>query len=497
METIGHITIAGAGPGDPGLLTVAAGRAIATADVIVYDALANPALLRGARRGAELIDVGKRAGAHTLPQEQIEALLIREARAGKQVLRLKGGDPFVFGRGGEEAQACARAGVSFTVIPGVTSAIAGPAYAGIPITHRDLSRGFLVITGDERGSETIDWEAAARADTLVILMGASTLAANMDRLCAAGREAATPAACIQWATRSTQRVVVGTVASIAEEATRAGLSAPLITVVGEVVRLSGEIGWFKAGPLAGRSVVVTRATTRASALVGRLEALGAEVFETPTIRNVILDPNPALDALLSQPIVPKSWIVLTSVSGVESLFKALSRARLDARALAGRCVAAIGGATADALGGHGVIPDFIPSLATGEVLALELPFHPEANVLLLSSSLSDEQLALALRSRGFGVTQVTAYETMHEEVDPLNVELLLAADAITFTSASTVANLHRTLSGRSLSEGTKLVSMGPRTAERLRTCFGRVDAEATQPGLDELVTAVVRALPWE
>ena len=263
METIGHITIAGAGPGDPGLLTVAAGRAIATADVIVYDALANPALLRGARRGAELIDVGKRAGAHTLPQEQIEALLIREARAGKQVLRLKGGDPFVFGRGGEEAQACARAGVSFTVIPGVTSAIAGPAYAGIPITHRDLSRGFLVITGDERGSETIDWEAAARADTLVILMGASTLAANMDRLCAAGREAATPAACIQWATRSTQRVVVGTVASIAEEATRAGLSAPLITVVGEVVRLSGEIGWFKAGPLAGRSVVVTRATTRA------------------------------------------------------------------------------------------------------------------------------------------------------------------------------------------------------------------------------------------
>ena len=496
MDVIGHVTIAGAGPGDPGLLTVAAARILATADVVVYDALANRALLRGARPDAELVDVGKRAGAHTLTQAAIEALLIREARAGKQVLRLKGGDPFVFGRGGEEAQACARACIAFTIIPGVTSAIAGPAYAGIPITHRELSRGFLVITGDDRSGETVDWAAAARADTLVILMGASTLKANMDRLAAAGRDPSTPVACIQWATRSTQRVAIGTVGSISEDAKRAGLSSPMVTVVGDVVHLSREIDWFRTGPLAGRSIVVTRATARSSGLVERLEALGAEVYEAPTIRTVIRDRNPELEAAFAAPVSGESWVVLSSLPGVEALFSALSGAGFDARALAGWRVAAVGLASAEALRGRGITPDFVPSHASGAALATELPLVADANVLLLSSSLSDGELASALRERRCVVAEVAAYDTVQEDLDVSTIDNILAADAITFTSASTVTNLHRALGGRTLFQGTKLVSIGPRTSEALVALFGRVDAEANEPGLDGLVAAIVRALPW-
>lgn len=493
----GHVFIVGAGPGDPGLVTVAGARAIAAADVIFYDALSSPALLRGARPGAELVYVGKRVGEHALSQEQLQGLIVARAASGCVVVRLKGGDPFVFGRGGEEALACRAAGIEYTVIPGVTSAVAAPAYAGIPLTHRGVAGNFLVVTGNEAAGEaadnSIDWTAASRADTLVILMGVGSLAAHMVRLATAGRAAETPVACIRWGTRPDQQVVVGTVATIAALAAEAGLRSPVVTVVGEAVRLGGDLAWYRPGALAGRRVVVTRARKQASALGARLEALGAYVVEAPAIEIV----SRVSDANFQHTVSRQwDWMVFASANGVEAALDALWRLKRDSRWLTGTRVAAVGGATAEALVRRGLRPDFVPSKATAEALAAELPMVPGQRILHPASARSDGRLAATLRGRGATVEQVIAYENRTVPLDDERRREVAEADAITFTSASTARNLRAALGETAIPAAAKLVSIGPQTSVAVLEVFGRVDREAAQPDLDSLVDALTEVLAW-
>ena len=497
-QPAGHAWLVGAGPGDAGLITVAGARAIAEADVILYDALSTPALLRGAKPGAELVYVGKRAGQHRMTQEDMNQLLVEHALAGKRVVRLKGGDPFVFGRGSEEALACRAAGVAFTVIPGITSAIAAPAYAGIPVTHRGLSADLMVVTGNDAGGEegaaSVDWDAAARADTLVILMGVATLASSMEQLVAAGRDPETPAASIRWGTRPDQQVVTATVGTIAAAVHAARLEAPVVTVVGPVVALREQLAWFEPGPLAGRRVVVTRARAQASDLAARFEQLGAYVVEAPVIgvrfRYTGL-------RFAEGSALPWNWLVFSSANGVEAFFAQLAASGLDARALHGRKVAAIGDATSAALRRHGVRPDFAPSKATSDVLGRELPCASGSRVLLAVSALTDDRLRAALNARGAEVEQVAVYDNIPEPLDEERRREVLEAHAIVFTSASTARNLREALGESHLPAATKLVSIGPQTSADVREAFGRVDAEAGEPSLDALVEATREALTWD
>ncbi len=496
MPPEGHVWIVGAGPGDPGLLTVAGARALAAADVILYDALASPSLLREVQAEAELVYVGKRSGRHQMGQDEINAALVEQARAGRSVVRLKGGDPFVFGRGGEEAQACRAGGVRFTIVPGISSALAAPAYAGIPATHRGMASNFLVITGNDAGTggDTIDWDAAARADTLLILMGVSSLADNMERLRAAGKMAETPVACIRWGTRADQRVLRGALATIAGLATDAGLESPVVTVVGPVAALADELAWFEPGPLAGRRIVVTRARAQSSDLVARFEGLGAYVIEAPVLRvKLRLDDIPNDERVSSR----WDWIVFTSQNGVDAFFAALALGGRDTRALSTTRVAAVGEATAVRLVQHGVTPDFQPERATSESLAKTLPSVSGARIFLPVSNLTDDRLAQGLRKRGAHIEQVVAYETLAEVLDEERRRQVLSADAITFTSASAARNLAEALGEAKLSPAVKLVSIGEQTSESVRAGFGRVDVQAQQPALDSLVEAIQKVLAWE
>jgi uroporphyrinogen III methyltransferase/synthase len=492
------VWLVGAGPGDPGLITVAGAAALAAADVVLYDALAAPALLRGTRAGAELIFAGKRAASHALPQEEIEALMVARAKTGAKVVRLKGGDPFVFGRGGEEALACKRAGIGFTVVPGITSAIAAPAYAGIPVTHRGLSGDFLVVTGSEGESpgapaRITDWDAAARAGTLVILMGASSLADCTARLLASGMAPGTPAAAIRWGTRPDQQVVTAPLEAIADAVREARLGAPLVTVVGDVAALAEDLAWFVPGPLAGKRVVVTRSRAQASDLAANFEALGASVVEAPVIGIQQRGEDLVTDERAG---ARWDWIVFTSANGAGAFFAALAAAGRDARTLGTTQVAAVGDATAAALGAHGILPDFVPSRATSDALAAELPRVQGARILLPVSGLTDDRLADALRKRGGLIEQVAVYENVPEPLDAERLREIAEADAVTFTSASTARYLRDALGESPLPASAKLVSIGPQTSAAVRECFGRVDREAAEPSLEALVEATLEALSW-
>ena len=486
----GHVTLAGAGPGDPGLLTLAAVRALELADVVLYDALLSRDLLAHCSPEARLIDVGKRAGAHSMSQDAINDLLIAEAGKGNRVVRLKGGDPFVFGRGGEEALACQSAGVQFTVIPGVTSAIAVPAYAGIPVTHRGLARSFAVITGSESEQEH-DWESLAKIDTLVVLMGAATLGKVASQLIAAGKNPATPAASISNGTLPSQRVAQATIATIADAVAKEQLPTPLITVIGPVAELSGTLGWRRTGPLVGKSVVVTRTRAQASQLRSVLETLGASVVEAP----VLEIKHSAEDLVTDERVGTRwDWIVFSSQNGVDAFFRALGTAGRDARALGTTKVATIGAATAAAAGRHGVLSDFSPSIANGEALAAELPRVHGARILLPSGSLSEERLGDALRSRGAHVEQVRVYETVAVPLNPELAETVLAADAITFASASSAQFLRLALGEAAMPDQIQLCAIGERAAASVKAAFGRVDGVAKEPSIEALAAAVVEAL---
>ena len=349
----GFVYLVGAGPGDPGLLTVRAVELIAAADAILYDRLIPHEALDGARADAELIYVGKEGGGPSMDQAEIELLLIEHARAGERVVRLKGGDPFVFGRGGEEALALRAAGIPFEVVPGITAGVAAPAYAGIPVTHRELASAVAFVTGHE-AEPSIDWAAlAAFPGTLVFYMGVRALPRLAERLVEAGRDPGEPAAVVERGTLPGQRTVVATLGDVAERAAGAGVRAPAVTIVGPVAGLREQLAWLEARPLFGRTVAVTRARTQASALAARLRELGAAVVEAPAIRTRSLEaPLPALDGY--------DLVCVTSPVGAAELWARLRAAGLDARALAGRRVAAIGPGTARALEEHGIAADVVP-----------------------------------------------------------------------------------------------------------------------------------------
>ena len=505
----GVVHLVGAGPGDPGLLTARALELIAAADVILYDRLIPVTALDGVRADAELIYVGKEGRGPQMPQEEIDRLLVEHGRAGKRVVRLKGGDPFVFGRGGEEALVLRAAEIPFEVVPGVTSGVAAPAYAGIPVTQRDRASAVALITGHEdpdKPESAIDWPAlAAFPGTLVFYMGVKQLPRIAEQLIAGGRAADEPAAVIERGTLPGQRTVIATLATLAEHAATANIRPPSITVVGPVAALRDEgIRWFEQRPLYGKTVAVTRAREQASGLAARLRELGAEVVETPVIRVVPLDPPvlaaapdpaaPSRAASAETPLDPTRYdlLCLTSPNGVRLFFDRLADAGLDARALHATRVAAIGPATARALRAHGVLADVLPDRAVAESLADALGERPVERALIARARVARDVLPDTLRARSAEVDVLELYETVAE---PLSAEQLAAigrADYVTFTSASTVANLLSALDGDATAlAAARLASIGPITSDALRSHSLEPSLEADPHDVDGLVRALV------
>ncbi|HWH14660.1 MAG TPA: uroporphyrinogen-III C-methyltransferase [Miltoncostaeaceae bacterium] len=493
---VGRVALVGAGPGDPGLLTVRGRELLEGADAVVLDRLGTEALVGLCRPGARLVDAGKAPGRAALTQDQINATLVDLAREGLDVVRLKGGDPFVFGRGGEEVIALREAGIPVEVVPGITSAIGAPAYAGIPVTHRAVATAFTVVTGHEdpgKGGEQTDWAALARTPgTLVVLMGMGRLAGITQALVAAGRSAGQPAAAVQWGTTDRQREVVATLGTLAEAVAAAGLGSPAVVVVGDVAGLRGRVAWRGIGPLAGRRVVVTRARAQAGELAGRLRALGAEVVELPTIR-IVPCHGPAVDAMCDA-IGRYRLIVLTSVNGVDQLFARLAERGRDARSLAAdACVVAIGPATAERLAAHGVRADVVPARFVGEAVLEALAARPVAGVptLVARAREARELIVQGLRERGAEVDEVALYETVLEDPSPAERDRARAADYVTFTASSTVRNWHRAI-GAEGAPAARIVSIGPVTSGTLRELGMPVHAEAGEHTIPGLVRALVR-----
>lgn len=498
-DQVGIVYLVGAGPGDPGLLTRRGEALLRQAEVVVYDRLVAPELLELCPASAERVFVGKEGGRHPIPQQEINRLLVEHGRAGRRVVRLKGGDPFVFGRGGEEALALAEAGVPFEIVPGVTSAIAAPAYAGIPVTHRGLASSVAFVTGHEdptKGESALDWPALARgADTLVFLMGVEHLEEIVQRLLAAGRPAEQPVALVRWGTTAQQERILATLGTVLAAARERGLKPPAVLVAGEVVRLAEKLSWFERRPLHGRRVLVTRARDQASVLAARLAELGAEPIEFPTIRiEPLADPAP-LDAALER-LGDFAWVVLTSANGVQAVFARLEAQGRDARAFAGVRVAAIGPATASALSARGLRADFVPRAFTSAAIAAELApqVRPDERILLLRADIAPPSLAEELTARGAQVESVAAYRTVPDHGNRQRLEELLAQraiDMVTFTSASTVRNLVDSLGNTALLEAPLIACIGPVTAAAARSLGLRVDVEATVHTIDGLLDAIL------
>ena len=498
----GIVYLAGAGPGDPGLLTVRARDLLATCDVIATDALANPVIVAAARLAnpnVEVLDVGKRGGSSaSASQDDINALLVQLARAGRRVVRLKGGDPLVFGRGSEEAQALAAAGVAFEILPGVTAGVAAPAYAGIPVTHRGVATSVTFVTGHEDPSKPetqTDWSALARAGgTIVLYMGVKTLPRIADALTKGGMPPETPAAAVQWGTHARQRTVSATVSTIADAVTREGLSAPVITVIGDVVALREEIGWFEKRPLFGKRIVVTRASAQAGGLRARLAELGAEVLDVPALRIEPLDPAPLRAAL--ENIAEYGWLVLTSQNAVALLWGVLRETDRDARALAGVRVACVGRATADALLQHGIAADVMPARFVAEGVLAEMAKRGDvrgARVLYVAAEGARDVLPDGLRELGCTVDVVRAYRSVSTGTGAELLRDALSAgevDLATFASASAVRGYVEAV-GADLARRAPAVSIGPVTSDALRAAGIEVAAEAAEASIVGLVEAVV------
>jgi uroporphyrinogen III methyltransferase/synthase len=468
---------------------------IAAADVLLYDRLIPDGALDGARADAELVYVGKAPGSNAMEQEEIENLMVERARAGRSVVRLKGGDPFVFGRGGEEAETLAAAGISFEVVPGVTAGVAAPAYAGIPVTHRDDASAVAFVTGHEdpeKPETMLDWEALARfPGTLVLYMGVKNLPLIAERLAAAGRDPAEPAAAIERGTHPNQRTVTSTLAELPAAVADAELKAPAILLFGAVAARRDAIAWLERRPLHGRRVVVTRARAQASGLAARLHDLGAEVIELPAIRI-----EPRLDAPEVREAVADlhtyALVCLTSPNGVRLLFEAMADQGHDARALANATVAAIGPGTAAALARHGVIADIVPErfVAEGLIEALADVDVKGRPVLVARATEARDVLPEWLRDRGGKVDVVALYETVREKPDPDALVAAESADYVTFTSSSTVTNLLAAVGDR-FPRAARVVSIGPITTEAAVEAGLEVAVEAERHDIDGLVNALV------
>ncbi len=475
------VALVGAGPGDPGLLTRRGAELLAAADVVLYDSLAEVSLLDLAPAGAERRFVGKRPGA-PMPQEEINAILVSHGRAGRRVVRLKGGDPFVFGRGGEEAEALVAAGVPFEVVPGVTSAVAVAAYAGIPVTHRGLATSFTVVTGHSRhavDSET-NWEALAQlGGTIVVLMGVAHRAAIASRLEAGGLGGDTPVAAVRWGTRPDQRTVRTTLSGLAA----IELEPPAAIVIGAVAGL--DLSWYEARPLFGRRIVVTRASGQASSVAAQLRELGADAVELPTI--AIADPadgGAALRAAVAR-LASFAWVVFTSANAVDRTF-ALVR---DARAFGVARVAVVGPATADALARHGVVADLVPELFVAEGL-LDVWPAGTGRVLLPRAAVARDVLPDGLRARGWDVEVVDAYRTVPAQPSDKERAAAAGADAVMFSSSSTVTNFV----AMGIPVPPVVACIGPVTARAAEAAGLPVDLVADESTVESLVAALARRL---
>ena len=493
----GRVYLVGAGPGDPGLLTARALELIATADVILYDRLIPPSALEGARGEAELLFVGKQGGGASVPQEQTEALMLARAQAGRTVVRLKGGDPFVFGRGGEEALALRAAAVPYEVVPGVTAGVAAAAYAGIPVTHRGLASAVALVTGHtqegtgedpDKDDTAIDWPAlAAFPGTLVFYMGVRRLGHIAESLIRAGRAPSEPAAVVQSGTLPLQRAVTGTLDTIAEIAVREGIEPPSITVVGPVAALAEQLAWLPPRPLAGLTVAVTRARAQASGLARRLQELGAAVVQAPVIRT---------SPLAGPPLDPSRYdlVCLTSPNGVAAFFERLAGSAhppADARTLAGARIAAIGPGTAHALTEHGIVADIVPERSVAESLIEALADVPVGRALVAQALQARDVLAEALRARGAEVDVLALYETIAEPLSPAALDAAQTADYITFTSASTVRSFLQASGDARPSPTTRIVSIGPITSEALREHELEPHVQAERHDVDGLLEALL------
>jgi uroporphyrinogen III methyltransferase/synthase len=490
----GMVYLVGAGPGDPGLMTRRSLGLIADADAILHDRLIPPGALDGARPDALLVYVGKQPGGHTMRQEEINDLLVKLGREGRRVVRLKGGDPFVFGRGGEEAQALRAAGVPFEVVPGVTAGVAAPAYAGIPVTHRDETSAVAFVTGHEdpeKPDTSLDWPALATfPGTLVLYMGVGNLASIAARLQGGGRKATEPVAVVERGTLPGQRTVTGTLADIAQRVTEAGIRPPAITLVGPVANLRESLAWLEERPLFGRSVVVTRARAQASGLAARLNELGASVIETPAIR---IEPRSVAGEVraAAEAIGEYALVCVTSPNGASLLMDALAETGKDARALTGATVAAIGPGTAAELERRGIRADVVPPRSVAESLVEALEHVPVTGrrVLIARASEARDLLPDALRERGAEVDVVALYDTIAEPLSDGRLEEAAKADYLTFTSSSTVR--FYTDAGGRLGERTRVVSIGPVTSQTARELGLTVHVEAERHDIDGLVAALL------
>jgi uroporphyrinogen III methyltransferase/synthase len=501
----GIVYLVGAGPGDPGLITVRGRELLASCDIIATDALANPAIVSGARAmnpRVAVFEVGKRGGsADSASQEAINALLVKLGREGKRVVRLKGGDPLVFGRGSEEAQALAAAGVAFEIVPGVTAGVAAPAYAGIPVTHRGMATSVTFVTGHEdpdKPDAQTDWAALARAGgTIVLYMGVKSLPRIAQALVAGGLSPETPAAAVQWGTYARQRTVVATITTLADAVAREELDAPVITIIGAVVGLREEIAWFDRLPLFGRRVVVTRATAQVSTLRDALATLGADVIELPALRVEPLDPAPLREAL-ERPDIYK-WIVLTSQNAVALVWDALRAAGQDARSLAGVRIACVGKSTSDALLARGLAADVMPSRFVAEAVLEMLAKREDVRgtrVLYVAAEGARDVLPDGLRALGCTVDVVRAYRSVSDGTGAEGLRTALesgAVDAVTFASASAVRGFIDAV-GEQLARRAPAVSIGPVTSEAVRAAGISLAAESSEATIPALVTTVVASL---
>jgi uroporphyrinogen III methyltransferase / synthase len=481
------VYLVGAGPGDPGLLTARALQLIATADVIVYDRLIPDTALAGARADAELVYAGKEGGGPSVSQAEIEQLLLERGAAGRRVVRLKGGDPFVFGRGGEEAEGLRDAGIPFEVVPGVTAGVAASAYAGIPVTHRDAASAVAFVTGHEdpaKPESALDWSALASfPGTVVVYMGVRQLPGICQRLIAGGRPPQEPAAVIERGTLPDQRVTIGELRTIAELAAAAGVRAPAIALFGPVAALHERLDWFAARPLAGVRVAITRARAQASGLGSSLRELGAAVLEAPAIRiSPLAGPAPRIEDY--------DLVCLTSPNGVRLLFERLAGAGRDARAFGSARIAAIGPGTAAALLRHGLIADVVPEQFVAEGLVEALAGVPVARALVARAAEARDVLPAALRERGAQVDVVALYETLPEPMSEAELSALERADYVTFTSSSTVRFFYQ-VAGERLPASARLVSIGPVTSQALREHGREPDVEAERHDIDGLIGALL------
>jgi uroporphyrinogen III methyltransferase / synthase len=505
MQAVGTVYLVGAGPGDPGLLTLRGAALLARADVVVYDALISPRLLELAPATAERVYGGKRSKRHTLLQGELNDLLVAKAREGKTVVRLKGGDPYTFGRGGEEAEQLAAAGVPFEIVPGVSPVAAVPNYAGIPLTHRDHCSSFTVITGHENpetGESGIDWEQLARTPgTKVILMGLKHIRQIAARLVAHGLAASTPVAMIRWGTTAWQKSIEGTLETIARVAESTGFGAPAVTVIGDVVRLRDRLNWFERRPLFGRRVVVTRARGQAGALSAPLTELGADVIELPMIR---MGPPKNRSALVEAiaGLNGYDWLVFTSANGVTAFFEHFFKAFPDLRDLGGARIAAVGPATAARLADLHLGVDLVPATFEGRALAAALAEQgslENLRILLLRAEVGAAGVVRELEDRGAIVDDVGVYETLAETEDKegLGSELQTrGADWLTFTSGSTVRYFHERFDLPGLLRRfpeMRVASIGPETSRALRELGVEVGIEAEPHTVEGLVSGLVAA----